>query len=67
MLSFSAAWRLKRDTPGPVLYRGPRLGEGDLVITANARIDNRDELIALLDITCRPPGELTDSQLILGA
>jgi asparagine synthase (glutamine-hydrolysing) len=40
---------------------------GDLVLTADARIDNRDELIAILDFGERPPGEISDSELILGA
>jgi asparagine synthase (glutamine-hydrolysing) len=40
---------------------------GDLVITADARIDNRDELITMLGLTGRPPGEITDSELILAA
>jgi asparagine synthase (glutamine-hydrolysing) len=40
---------------------------GDLVITADARIDNRDELIATLGLTDRPSQELADSQLILAA
>jgi len=37
---------------------------GDLAITADARIDNRDELIAALALTIR---KITDSQLILAA
>jgi len=40
---------------------------GDLVITADARIDNRDELIATLGLTGRPSGEIADSELILAA
>ena len=39
---------------------------GDLIITADARIDNREELIAALDMTGMP-GSITDSQLILVA
>lgn len=38
----------------------------DLVITADARIDNRDELIAALGLTNRP-AEIADSQLILAS
>ncbi len=40
---------------------------GDLVLTADARIDNRAELIATLGLTDRPPTEIADSQLILAA
>jgi len=40
---------------------------GGLVITADARIDNRDELIATLGLTGRPFGEIADSELILAA
>jgi asparagine synthase (glutamine-hydrolysing) len=38
-----------------------------LVITADARIDNRDELIATLGLTGRQAVEIADSQLILAA
>ena len=37
----------------------------DLVITADARIDNRDELISLLNLQSRYPLLLSDSELIL--
>jgi asparagine synthase (glutamine-hydrolysing) len=40
---------------------------GDIVLTADARIDNREELIALLDLTDCPATEIADSQLILAA
>lgn len=40
---------------------------GNLVITANARIDNRDELIAKLSFCDRPVEKITDSQIILAA
>ena len=39
---------------------------GDLAITADARIDNREELAALLDLG-RPGEETADSELILAA
>jgi len=39
----------------------------DLVITADARIDNRDELIVALSLSDRPSGKITDSQLILAS
>jgi asparagine synthase (glutamine-hydrolysing) len=37
------------------------------VITADARIDNRDELIVMLDLKDQPTGEITDSELILAS
>ena len=40
---------------------------GDLAITADARIDNRDELIAAFGYDTHPPSQITDSQLILAA
>jgi asparagine synthase (glutamine-hydrolysing) len=40
---------------------------GEFVITADARIDNRDELIAALGMTDRSHEQITDSALILGA
>lgn len=40
---------------------------GDLVLTADARLDNRDELIAALSLAGRPHEQIPDSALILGA
>jgi asparagine synthase (glutamine-hydrolysing) len=40
---------------------------GDYVITADARIDNREELLALLDFGDIPPEKIADSQIILAA
>jgi asparagine synthase (glutamine-hydrolysing) len=40
---------------------------GALVLTADARIDNREELIATLGMADRPLGNITDSHLILAA
>ena len=40
---------------------------GDLVLTADARLDNRDELVRALGITGRPREEIGDGELILGA
>jgi asparagine synthase (glutamine-hydrolysing) len=40
---------------------------GDLVISADARIDNRSELIGLLGLNDRAPGEIADSELIVAA
>lgn len=38
---------------------------GDLVLTADARIDNRSELISLLGLNDRPAADISDSDLIL--
>lgn len=43
------------------------LVQGELVLTADARIDNRDELIRRLGLTDRPASQLADSALILAA
>lgn len=40
---------------------------GNLVITADARVDNRAELLELLDLTSRPAAQVSDSELILRA
>ncbi len=40
---------------------------GELAITADARIDNRDELLPLLGFNDRPAADVADSQLILAA
>lgn len=40
---------------------------GDLTITADARIDNRDELFSTLNFNGRPRNTITDSELILAA
>ena len=41
--------------------------DGDLAITADARIDNRDELLASVGRSARPGGEMPDSELIMAA
>lgn len=46
----------------PLTNRG-----GDLTITADARIDNRDELISDLNFNGRPRETITDSEIILTA
>ena len=43
------------------------LAKASLAITADARIDNRDELIQALNLTAQPAEKITDSQLILAA
>ena len=40
---------------------------GDLTITADARIDNRDELIPALNFNGRPRENISDSEIILAA
>jgi asparagine synthase (glutamine-hydrolysing) len=40
---------------------------GNLVITADARIDNRDELISTLNFNGRPRESIADSEIILAA
>ncbi len=44
----------------PLVHRS-----GKLVITADARIDNREELIKALNLTDKKPEDITDSELIL--
>lgn len=60
--------RMLWTTPESLQERLPRLSAtGDFVLTADARIDNRDDLVAALDLSDRPTSEVTDSQLILAA
>lgn len=55
-------------TPESLLEKLPRVDpSGDLAITADARIDNRDELITALGLNDRPREKITDSQIILAA
>jgi asparagine synthase (glutamine-hydrolysing) len=57
-----------RTTPESVYETQPfKNTNEDLVISADARIDNRDELISLLDLHSRQPLLLSDSELILTA
>ncbi len=60
--------RMLWTTPESLIEKLPLVNQrGDLVITADARIDNRDELIAALQINNRPADKITDSELILAA
>lgn len=60
--------RMLWTTPESLLEKLPLVNQsGDLAITADARIDNRDELIAALAFNDRPSEKITDSQLILAA
>lgn len=58
--------RLLWTTPESLLEQLPMQRNG-LVITADARIDNRDELIELLGLHNFPAEKITDSDLILSA
>jgi asparagine synthase (glutamine-hydrolysing) len=60
--------RMLWTTPESLNERLPLVNQsGDLALTCDARIDNREELINLLCITNRPAGEISDSELILAA
>jgi asparagine synthase (glutamine-hydrolysing) len=60
--------RMLWTTPESLHEKLPLVSQtGDLVLTADARIDNRDELISRLGLTDHSPGEISDSQLILAA
>ncbi|MBU7581637.1 MAG: lasso peptide isopeptide bond-forming cyclase [Nostoc sp. TH1S01] len=60
--------RMLWTTPESLLEKLPLVDRtGNLVITADARIDNRDELISALSLTDHPAEKITDSQLILAA
>lgn len=55
-------------TPESLLEHLPLVDPtGDLVLTADARIDNRSDLISTLALDDRPTEKITDSQLILAA
>ncbi len=55
-------------TPESVQEKLPLVNKtGDFILTADARIDNRNELIAALEVTDRPSHEITDGELILRA
>lgn len=60
--------RMLWTTPESLQEQLPLVNQtGDLAIAADARIDNRDELIAALGLMDRPSDKITDSQLILAA
>lgn len=58
--------RMLWTTPESLLETLP-LTRKELTITADARIDNRDELILKLDLSHCPADKLTDSDIILAA
>ncbi|MBE9005841.1 lasso peptide isopeptide bond-forming cyclase [Fortiea sp. LEGE XX443] len=60
--------RMLWTTPESLLEKLPLVSStGNLVITADARIDNRDELISALQLNDQASAKITDSQLILSA
>ena len=60
--------RMLWTTPESLIEKLPLVNQAsNLVLTADARIDNRDELIALLALNHLPSEKLADSQLILAA
>jgi asparagine synthase (glutamine-hydrolysing) len=60
--------RMLHDTPESLLEPQPRVAErGDLVVTADARLDNREELFDLLGLRPALSGEIGDAELILRA
>ncbi|OCQ99481.1 asparagine synthase (glutamine-hydrolyzing) [Nostoc sp. MBR 210] len=60
--------RMLWTTPESLLEKLPFVDHtAKLVITADLRIDNRDELISALSINHCPPEKITDSQLVLAA
>ncbi|MBD6615043.1 lasso peptide isopeptide bond-forming cyclase [Komarekiella sp. 'clone 1'] len=60
--------RMLWTTPESLLEKLPLVNQTeDLVITADLRIDNRDELIYTLQLNNYLPEKITDSQLVLAA
>lgn len=58
--------RMLWTTPESLQEKLP-LQSGNLTITADARIDNRDELLRQLDFGGRKPADIADSEIILEA
>jgi asparagine synthase (glutamine-hydrolysing) len=66
--SIGLGHRMLWTTPESLHEKQPFLNQdGDLAITADARIDNREELIAALGLNGGARCSITDSQLILAA
>jgi len=60
--------RMLWTTPESLIEKLPLENQrGDLVITADARIDNRDELVTVLNLPKRPIDKITDGEFILAA
>ena len=64
--SIGLGHRMLWTTPESLLERLP-LTRKELTITADARIDNRDELVSMLELSDCPADKLTDSDVILAA
>jgi asparagine synthase (glutamine-hydrolysing) len=66
--SVGLSHRMLWTTPESLQEKLPLMSQtGDLVLTADARIDNRHELAAALGLSKHPSLEISDSQLILAA
>lgn len=66
--SIGLGHRMLWTTPESLLEKLPLVNQSsELAITADARIDNRDELIAALNLTDCPAEKIPDSELILAA
>jgi asparagine synthase (glutamine-hydrolysing) len=60
--------RMLWTTPESLLEKLPLVNQaGDLAITADCRIDNRDQLLSALQLNKCTPEKITDTQLILAA
>ncbi|BAZ11056.1 putative asparagine synthase [Calothrix sp. NIES-4071] len=59
--------RMLWTTPESLIEKLPLANQIGIVITSDARIDNRHELISVLQFNDCPPDKITDSQLILAA
>ncbi|MCG6136156.1 MAG: lasso peptide isopeptide bond-forming cyclase [Nostoc sp. LLA-1] len=60
--------RMLWTTPESLIEKLPLVNQAaKLVITADARIDNRDELMSVLELPDRPIEKITDSEFILAA
>jgi len=60
--------RMLWTTPESIIEKLPLVNPTkDIVLTSDCRIDNREELIAALQLNNRYSEEITDSELILGA
>lgn len=66
--SIGLGHRMLWTTPESLVEKLPLVDStGKIVITADARIDNRSELISTLNLNDRPLPKITDSELILAA
>jgi asparagine synthase (glutamine-hydrolysing) len=66
--SIGLGHRMLWTTPESVVEELPSVhSDGNLVVTADARIDNRDEMIRALHLTDRPSEAVSDSCIIVAA